>query len=658
MTTGPTLLFVTGMHRSGTSAITRCLSLLGLRLPAELVPARPHDNPTGFWEPWRLIALNDGILRHHGQTWKSNLTLPPGWQTQAPIAEIDGFLTTCAAAGGVVVLKDPRLSRTLPVFLARAEALALPTATILALRDPWEVAQSLVARGDMQHARACALWVRYMLEAEHATRGQRRAIIGYSALLEAPGAHLRAALAHLDLAHAITARTDDALTTFLRPDLRHQRRPSGAEAVGEPRSDALFAAIAALASNPDATPGLPDTLEPEVRRDCAPRSRLRPSSLPIAPPPAPVPRSPMSRLDPIAFFPSADQLDLREHPKFWNLDAVEFGETTVSLRGWALPWLGMLGQLDLDVNGIRFPIKTNGANLDYARVYPSYPNAAYAGFTLTLPNAAIGLPDRDELRFQPVPRNQFGTGASQYFPMYLKHQDLQGSIPNTAILDRIGSHGRLDYFMLGRTLYRAFDAAVQQNFGRALADYDRVVDWGCGSGRVARHMPATREGQSPLLGIDVDGEAVDWCTTHLPGEFLTCAVTPPLPLADEAVDLVYSYSVTTHLSHDDLIAWIAEIARVLRPGGVFLTTILSDAAVIALGSSIPADFVPTWRAAGLFDSVRNSQLDTIEVPKDYYRNVWITKQKAADLFGLAFNLVEYRSSFHYYQDLLVLSKRS
>ena len=63
----PVALFVLGFGRSGTSALTRVLSLCGAALPAGLLGATAQ-NPRGCWEPRAAIHLNEAILRRHGSS--------------------------------------------------------------------------------------------------------------------------------------------------------------------------------------------------------------------------------------------------------------------------------------------------------------------------------------------------------------------------------------------------------------------------------------------------------------------------------------------------------------------------------------------------------------------------------------------------------------
>ena len=68
-------------------------------------------------------------------------------------------------------------------------------------------------------------------------------------------------------------------------------------------------------------------------------------------------------------------------------------------------------------------------------------------------------------------------------------------------------------------------------------------------------------------------EGIQDCRRKFPrGVFITNEPTPPLGFEDEQFDLIYSYSVFTHLAEPNHAAWLKELGRLLRPGGVMLHT--------------------------------------------------------------------------------------
>lgn len=105
------------------------------------------------------------------------------------------------------------------------------------------------------------------------------------------------------------------------------------------------------------------------------------------------------------------------------------------------------------------------------------------------------------------------------------------------------------------------------DMGTDFASAHRVLDFGCGCGRTIRWF-LRDGGKTEFHGVDVDADAIDWCNRHLPqGHFLATAPAPPLPYPPEHFDIVYCLSVFTHLNESMQDMWLAEISRILKPGG-------------------------------------------------------------------------------------------
>lgn len=98
----------------------------------------------------------------------------------------------------------------------------------------------------------------------------------------------------------------------------------------------------------------------------------------------------------------------------------------------------------------------------------------------------------------------------------------------------------------------------------------RWLDFGCGSGRIARHIASIEH--IALTGIDVDRRAIVWCAEHLRGDYRVIDANPPLPFAAGAFDVVYAVSVFTHLDEGPQRVWLAELHRILRPGGALVAS--------------------------------------------------------------------------------------
>jgi glycosyltransferase involved in cell wall biosynthesis len=232
-------LLVLGMHRSGTSALTGVLGLLGATLPREPMPAAA-DNPLGYWESPRITRFNNRLLASAGTGWNDDASVSAAWFADpARAADRDEALQLLAeefAGTATFVCKDPRICRLLPFWRTVFEAAAVEPHAVVVFRDPLEVARSLAARAATPEFRPAAiasrdrallLWLRYTIDAERFSRGLPRQAVDYAELL----ADWRAALAALietGLVNQPTEASGAAVDAFLDPSLRRQR-PADAE---------------------------------------------------------------------------------------------------------------------------------------------------------------------------------------------------------------------------------------------------------------------------------------------------------------------------------------------------------------------------------------------------------------------------------------------
>lgn len=231
-----TAIVVVGMHRSGTSALTRMLSLLGASLPRNLY-VEELGNETGHWEPEAAIRLNDQILDLAGSPVNDVHGPSPAWlETPAATAFVDTLKDMIAAEyadAPLFVLKDPRIALLFPLWEAALAKLNIGCVAAIISRNPVEVAQSLAKRqglaGDRQSwplERGGLVWLRYNLAAEVHTRSINRSFCDYAQLLD----DWRSVSARLsdDLDISWPIPVDDAapeIDAFLSQELRHHREP-------------------------------------------------------------------------------------------------------------------------------------------------------------------------------------------------------------------------------------------------------------------------------------------------------------------------------------------------------------------------------------------------------------------------------------------------
>lgn len=119
-----------------------------------------------------------------------------------------------------------------------------------------------------------------------------------------------------------------------------------------------------------------------------------------------------------------------------------------------------------------------------------------------------------------------------------------------------------------------------------MASPKRVLDFGCGSGRVlaplTRAMPLAR-----FTAVDIDARSLEWCRQTMSAqiEFMLSGPLPPLPQLDEQ-DLIVAISVFTHLSPEMQRAWLSHLLDRLSPGGLIVLTVNGTGSLPALGEEV------------------------------------------------------------------------
>lgn len=223
--TRPVVLFVLGPQRSGTSALTRVLSLCGGTLPAAMLGA-DANNPLGYWEPRAAISLNETILRRLGTNWYDpslrfldDGAIDPGEST-ACIAKIAAYLSTLPAAP-LVVIKEPRITTLSDLWFEAARQAGFDVASVIAVRHPQEVISSIVKSWRVSQALASALWLKCNVLAERNTRGVPRVFVDYTNLLD----DWRREVKRISTKLSVELHTQDlgAVEEFLNPSLHRQR---------------------------------------------------------------------------------------------------------------------------------------------------------------------------------------------------------------------------------------------------------------------------------------------------------------------------------------------------------------------------------------------------------------------------------------------------
>lgn len=204
-----------------------------------------------------------------------------------------------------------------------------------------------------------------------------------------------------------------------------------------------------------------------------------------------------------------------------------------------------------------------------------------------------------------------------------------------------------EYYKSGKQIFD--DMMLQMNKAKiTLASGANILDFGCGCGRLIRHFAA--ENKYNLFGSDLNSELINWCNKNFTfGNFQTNKIFPPLNFEDNFFDLIYARSVFTHLSKDLQLAWIKEIKRILKPGGIFYFTTHGNKTIHNLTKEEKEKFLQD-------EIVLHNYFDEGDNKFTTYQSLgWTSKNLLSDFSVLLFE--EGKDIPHLTQDIYIVKKK-
>lgn len=220
------LIVVLGMHRSGTSALTRGLTVLGAELGENLLEANEQVNAKGFWEDKDILQLNIELMQALGLEW----------DVLSPISAADcnseiarqfipkalNILKTKLASVTLFAIKDPRVSVLLPFWQQVFSLLNIEAYYLITSRNPKSVMHSLANRDNFLPEKSYYLWQKYMLSCLKYTQNQPRLVIDFDLLMTQPAVQLTRIAELLSVPFSSENKAfDEYEKEFLDNSLRH-----------------------------------------------------------------------------------------------------------------------------------------------------------------------------------------------------------------------------------------------------------------------------------------------------------------------------------------------------------------------------------------------------------------------------------------------------
>lgn len=224
----PDALIVLGMHRAGTSTLTRGLQALGVELGDNLVGA-DEDNPKGYWEDSSVLKLNERVLDALGIKWHSvGPAKPSAWLSPGLTKlrmEAAALIREAFGPSALWGVKDPRFCRLLDFWQPVFHDEGIDEGYVIVVRNPLSVAKSLWNRNGFALEKSCLLWLQHFIPALGQTHGRPRVVVDFDELMEEPAFQLERIAKYLNVpVDDSTARSIAQFSSeFVDNKLRHSR---------------------------------------------------------------------------------------------------------------------------------------------------------------------------------------------------------------------------------------------------------------------------------------------------------------------------------------------------------------------------------------------------------------------------------------------------
>lgn len=216
----------------------------------------------------------------------------------------------------------------------------------------------------------------------------------------------------------------------------------------------------------------------------------------------------------------------------------------------------------------------------------------------------------------------------------------------------IGSDSAPMFLLGGATIAHRIQGLLLDRFDRPLSSFRAILDWGCGAGRVTRYLGM----MSPVVtGVDIDADNLQHSAASLPGvAFEQVGLYPPTALVDGRFDLVIGLSVLTHLQESAQDQWLAELRRIVEPGGILLLSVqgLAQSALYRA----PVERQLRAHREGFLYVGPDGQLDDVVAEPGYYSHIIQSHEYIMVHWGRYFEVLDIVEGIAGNQDLVVLRR--
>lgn len=340
----------------------------------------------------------------------------------------------------------------------------------------------------------------------------------------------------------------------------------------------------------------------------------------------------------------------------WMPDRIAVEADSLVMEGWALGLWSSQDEYRFLINGLDFDVVLWPLpSPDLLDCFPDVPLAAASRFSCT-----HYFLDKRELFTDGIARfnvtNRFGEHVWSYrTAWYLADRTTELALPPlTQIAKVIGVADENAFLWGGATIVSRFAHLLAERFDRPLASFNSILDWGCGVGRLTRHLVSFGP---RVTGMDFDVEAILCCKATLPNvDFVHAALLPPAPVDCESFDLVIGLSVMPHLTEALQDAWLAELKRITAPGAILLLSVqgLTQMALYRM----PKERRLAAQREGLHDACGSVPAGLAIEDTIYPRDILHSPSYILSHWGKYFEILDIIEAIAGNQDVVVMRRRT
>jgi 2-polyprenyl-3-methyl-5-hydroxy-6-metoxy-1,4-benzoquinol methylase len=335
--------------------------------------------------------------------------------------------------------------------------------------------------------------------------------------------------------------------------------------------------------------------------------------------------------------------------KSWCIDHVEFKGQTIKVSGW----IGMQykEKIKIRCNGVD-PLdeKLSQNRPDLKSVFSFWEESEKAGFECIF-ESPKDISNKTDLCFSLGYEEKLSLNSwhDYFFPLFDKEP-----FPDASSRTRVHGNDSLSAFKLeGYSAYKKVFRAMAREIDISSCEKIRVLDWGCGCGRVARYFDSSK---MEIWGADVDQGNLYWSETHLGIKTKLLNSLPPCSLPKNYFDCIFGISVMSHLDSSLQKDWLEELALCLKPDGVMLLSIHGISAALR---GLPENLFRDFLSGGFLSLAANHHLDDSLEETSFYKDTFTDPIHVVTNWCKSLQLSNYLESvIGNHQDLVALRKIS